>query len=113
MTPRNETKPTELTEVQEGIRTAGILLREGASKGPVPTVELLSLGAKPQIHDPSNILPYLPKFRPLFPNLPTETAEMEFKVLNIPLSYIDSVTKTVVQVSGTAWHLRVQEGIDN
>ena len=38
---------------------------------------------------------------------------MESKVLNIPLSYIDSVTKTVVQVSGTVWHLRVEKGIDN
>lgn len=98
--PHIKSNPMELTEVQEGIRTAGILLREGASKGPAPTVEVLSLGVKNRGRHPSDLLPYLPRFRPLFLNLPTETAEMELRVLKIPLSYIDSVTKTVVQVRG-------------
>ena len=38
---------------------------------------------------------------------------MEIKILKIPLSYIDSVTKTVVQVREPAWHLRIEKGIDN
>ena len=91
----------ELTGLQGGIRTAGILLREGASKDPAPTVELLSLGAINQSRHPSDLLPHLPEFRRLFPNPPTEVAEMERKVLKIPLNYIESVTKTVVQVRGS------------
>ncbi len=103
----------ELIEFQDGIRTAGILLREGASKGLAPTLELLSLGAKNPARHPSDLLPYLPSFRPLFAKLPTEVAEMELKVLKIPLSDIDSVTKTIVQVRGPIWYLRVKKGIDN
>lgn len=95
---RNEIKPAKLTRLQDGIRTAGILLREGASKGLVPTVELLSLGSKNRTRHPSDLLPYLAEFRPLFPNLPTEIAEMECKVVNIALNHIDSVTRTVVQI---------------
>lgn len=102
-----------LTNIQEGMRTAGILLREGASKGPIPTVELLSLGAKTQTRHPSDLLPYLAKFRPLFQSLPTDVQEMELRVLKIPLNDIDSVTKTVVQVRGPIWHLRLQKGIVN
>lgn len=83
---------------KDRIRTSGILLREGVSRGLVPTVELLSLGAKNPARHPSDLLPYLPKFRPLFTKPPTEVAEMELKVLKIPLSDIDSVTKTVVQL---------------
>ena len=109
MTPHHKVKPMELTEVQGGIRTAGILLREGASRGPPPMVELLSLGAKNQSHHPSDLLPCLPKFRPLFPNLPTEIAEMELKVLQMPLSQIDSVTKTIVQVRRPFWHLQIKK----
>ncbi|KAF6221727.1 hypothetical protein HO133_001695 [Letharia lupina] len=83
---------------KNGIHTAGILLREGVSKGLAPTLELLSLGAKNPTRNPGDLLPYLPKFRPLFAKLPTEVAEMELKVLKIPLSDIDSVTKTIVQI---------------
>ena len=103
----NEIKPAELIALQDGVRTAGILLREGASNGLVPTVELLSLGSKNRARHPSDLLPCLPKFRPLFPNLPTEIAEMELKVVKVPLNYIDSVTKTIVQVRGPIWKLQI------
>ena len=103
----------ELIVVQDRIRTTGILLREGMSKGPAPTLELLSLGAKNPARHPSDILPYLPKFRSLFTKLPTDVAEMELRVLEIPLSDIDSVTRMVVQVRGPIWHLQIKKGIDN
>ena len=38
---------------------------------------------------------------------------MELKVLKIPLSHIDSVTKTIVQVRGPVWDLRTKSDIDN
>lgn len=103
----------ELTEIQNGIRAAGILLREGVSKGLAPTVELLSLGAKNPTRHPSDLLPCLPRFRPLFIELPTEIAAMELKVLKVHLSDLDSVTRTVVQVRGPLWHLRNEKHIDN
>lgn len=83
------------------------------SKGLTPTLELLSLGRRNPTRHPSDLLPYLPKFRPLFEKLPTDIAEMELKVLKIPLGDIDTVTKTVIQVRGPIWHLRIKNGIDN
>lgn len=83
------------------------------SKGLAPTLELLSLGARKPSRQPSDLLPYLTYFRPLFAKLPTEIAEMELKILKIPLSDIDSVTKTVVQVRAPIWYLRIKKGIDN
>ena len=82
------------------------------SKSLTPTLELLSLGARNPTRHTSDLLPYLTKFRPLFAKLPTEIAEMEFKVLKIPLSDLDSVTKTAVQVRGPLWYLRIKKGID-
>lgn len=111
--PYNKIEPMKLIEDQDGIRTAGILLREGGSKGLAPTLELLSLGAKNPTRHPSDLLPYLPTFRLLFAKLPTEVAEMALKVLKVPLNDIDSVTKTVVQVRGPIWHLRIKKGIVN
>ena len=96
----NNIRLMELTEIQNGIRAAGILLGEGVSKGLALTVELLSLGAKNPTRHPSDLLPCLPRFRSLFIEVPTEIAEMDLKVLKVPLSDIDSLTKTVVQVRG-------------
>lgn len=83
---------------KDGIRTAGILLREGVTKGPAPAIELLSLGAKNPNHHLTDLLPYLPDFRHLFAALPTEVAEMELKFLKVHISDIDCLTKTVVQI---------------
>ena len=83
------------------------------SKGLAPTLELLSLGARNPTRQPSDLLPYLTDFRPLFAKPPTEIAEMELKILKIPLIDIDSVTKTVVQVRAPIWYLRIKKGIDN
>ena len=37
---------------------------------------------------------------------------MELKVLKIPLSCIELVTKTVVHVREPLWHLQIKKGID-
>ena len=70
------------------------------SKSLSPTLELLSLGPRNPTRHPSDLLPYLPQFRPLFPKLPTEVAEMELKALKVPLTDIECVTRTVIQVRG-------------
>lgn len=76
----------------------GILTREGVSKGLAPTIEVLSLGKKNRRKEPSDFLPYLPHFKRFFPTLPEKVAEMELKVLAIPLTAVDCITKTTVKV---------------
>lgn len=88
----------------------GVLLREGVNRSQPPTVELISLGAKNPVRHASDLLPYLPKFRQFFSPLPTEAAEMELKILKIPLSDVTSVTGTTVQSRGPTWTLAFRRG---
>ena len=88
-------------------------MREGVSRGHTPTVELLSLGAKNPTRHPSDLLPYLPKFRQFFAKLPTEGAEMELKILKIPLGDVDAVTDKTVKARGPMWLFNVKKGIDD
>lgn len=87
-------------------------MREGVSRGQAPTVELLSLGAKNPTRHPSDLLPYLPKFRGFFAKLPTEGAQMELKVLEIPLGDVDAITDTIVKGRGPTWLLNIKKGIN-
>ena len=85
-------------------------MREGVSRGQNPTVEILSLGAKNPSRSSRDLLPYLPRYRQFFGSLPTEGAEMELKVLKIPLGDIEVVTSTVVKVRGPIWTLGLKKG---
>ncbi|KAL8729550.1 MAG: hypothetical protein Q9166_004630 [cf. Caloplaca sp. 2 TL-2023] len=83
---------------EDDIRTVGILLRDSISRGIAPTVEVLSLSRRNPSPDPSDLLPYVPKFRRFFTPLPSEMAEMDLKVSKIPLNDVECFTKTVVKV---------------
>ena len=88
---------------QDGVRTPGILTREGVGRGLAPTVEVLSIGRKNSTREASDLLPYLPLFRPLFARLPRKMAEMELKAVKVPLGDIDCITKTTVKVSSQTY----------
>lgn len=83
---------------KEGIRTPGLLIREGASKGLNPRLEVLSMGVKNPTRQPSDLLPYIPQFRPYFSDLAKTLGEMELRVFKISLADIDCITKTMVRV---------------
>ncbi|KAL8897911.1 MAG: hypothetical protein Q9207_006965 [Kuettlingeria erythrocarpa] len=82
----------------QGIRTAGIVLKESISRGLAPTIELLSLKHLNAAREASDLLPYLPNFRKFFASLPNKITEMELKVVRIPLTDVESFTRTVVKV---------------
>ncbi len=90
--------PQCLRCIQDGVRTPGILTREGVSRGLAPTVEVLSIGRKNRSREASDPLPYLPAFKRFFEGLPKKTAEMELKIMRVPLSDIDCITKTTAKV---------------
>ncbi|KAI9820336.1 MAG: hypothetical protein M1827_005958 [Pycnora praestabilis] len=83
---------------KDGIRRAGMLLREGVGKGLAPTVQVLEIGSTDSERQPSDLLPYLPTFRGLFAGLPKSAAQMKLRTINIPLSDIEGVTKTIVKI---------------
>ena len=97
--------------MQEGIRSAGVLLHEGVSGGHAPTVEVLSVGSTGTIRQPSDLLPYLPKLRQHFVALPQTTAEMGLRSLKVPINEIEAVTKLILKVRGLTWTLKARKGI--
>lgn len=97
---------------QDGIRTAGVLLREGVSKGLAPTVLVMEIGSSSAKRQASDLLPYLPEFRRLFVRLPNKPSEMKLRAVSIALSDVECVTRAVIKVRGPLWTLRIRHGID-
>lgn len=83
---------------KDGIRLPGVLLPNSVTRGPAPTVRVLSLGSKNQSRRPDDALPYIKEYKRYFSPLPKNLEEMELKFLVVPLSDVVCITKTVVQV---------------
>ena len=99
-----------LTDLYKGgIRTAGLIVREGIS-GNEPTIQVLEIGAVSDKRHPSDILPFLPGLRRFFRNLPSSSADMNLKVSRIPLADVECVTNTFVKVTGPIWYLNIKKG---
>jgi antiviral helicase SKI2 len=82
---------------KDGIRTPGILLREGATSGNAPSVHVLEIKTKRDQRDTTDLLPYLPKYRKMFSKLPQERRQINAKVFYIPVVDVECVTSTTVQ----------------
>ncbi|KAL8735712.1 MAG: hypothetical protein Q9181_002715 [Wetmoreana brouardii] len=81
----------------DGLRAAGIVLRDNISRGAGSTVELLYIGHLNPVREANELLPYIPKFRPFFAALPRNMAEMDIKVLKVPLTDIEAITRTILK----------------
>ncbi|KAF2500286.1 antiviral helicase [Lophium mytilinum] len=84
---------------KDGVRTAGMLLREGInnSKEAEPTVQVLEISTNSK-RLPSDLLPYLPSFAKYFNSLPSKESDMILKVIYVPLSDIECITRTIIDV---------------
>ncbi len=82
---------------KDGVRTPGILLREGATGGSAPTIHVLEIKTRREQRDSSDLLPYLPQYRKLFTKLPQLKKHIFTKTLQIPVTDLECVTKTVVK----------------
>ena len=98
---------------KDGVRTVGVITREGVSRGLAPTVEVLSLGARNPVRHSSDLLPYLPKYRRYFAKLPSDPAEIEFEYIKVPLNDVDALLDHSMKVKGPPWYLKVRKGIAN
>ncbi|KAF2204816.1 antiviral helicase [Delitschia confertaspora ATCC 74209] len=86
---------------KDGVRTAGMLLKEGVSKGTEPTVQVLEI-SRNERRQPDDLLPYLPEFAKFFRPLPMKESDMILKTAYIPLSDIECLTRTIIDVPETA-----------
>ncbi|PGH18707.1 hypothetical protein AJ80_04360 [Polytolypa hystricis UAMH7299] len=94
---------------KNGVRTAGLLAREGLAAGPNPSLQVFEFGPAHAKRNPSDILPYLPVFRHLFAPLPTFPKDMALKTYKIPLEDLECVTSTILKVGGPTWYLNIKK----
>lgn len=81
------------------VRTAGILLRDGASKGKAPSVQVLEVLYRNQRkRQDADFLPYLPRFRRHFIPLPQTETEMQLRLMMIPLEDVEALTGSHIQI---------------
>ncbi|KAF2226282.1 NUC185 domain-containing protein [Elsinoe ampelina] len=97
---------------RDGVRLAGMLLREGISKGPNPTVSVLEFGFKqPRRRQDNDLLPCLPRFRRRFAPLPQKESEMKLRQMMVPINDIECMTKTLLNADVTAIQGKLQEAM--
>ncbi|OJD21397.1 hypothetical protein ACJ73_07261 [Blastomyces percursus] len=93
---------------KNGVRTVGMLARDGMAPGPNLGLQVFEFGPINASRHPSDILPYLPAFRYLFSPLSTNPNEMVLKTYKIPLEDLECVTTTVVKIGGPTWYLNIK-----
>jgi antiviral helicase SKI2 len=82
---------------KDGIRTPGILLREGATSGNAPTIHVLEIRTRRDQRDSTDLLPYMSKFRTMFTKLPQSKKHISTKTVHIPVTDLECVTNTIVK----------------
>lgn len=85
-------------------------MKEGVSGGPMPCIQVLEIGTISSKRHPSDILPFLPVFRPYFQALPSSSTSMHLKAVKVPLENVECVTSTQVKVGGPIWYLNIKKG---
>ena len=78
---------------------AGILMHEGIGKGAMPLLDILTVGSTVSTRQSNDLLPYIPKLRTFFTQLPKTGAEMSIRRVKVPLADVECFTKTVLKVS--------------
>jgi antiviral helicase SKI2 len=106
VSPFKETSgPSTDCSWQDGVRTIGMLLREGTSKGNEPTVTILEICRNPQ-RKADDLLPYLSPFAQFFRQLPKNESQMILKSALIPLSDVECLTGTVIDIPETVQNMK-------
>lgn len=87
-----------------------MLMREGASAGPNPVVDVLEFGSKHATRTASDILPYLTVFAGMFTPLTTKADDMVLRVIKIPVTDIECLTWTVLKLRVPTWYMSIGKG---
>lgn len=96
---------------RDGIRTVGMLLREGVGRGPAPNVSVLEVGRTKVKRQDSDLLPYLNRFRRRFAPMPQSEADMKLRLQLVPFSDIECLTKTILPADVSAIQSKEQEAM--
>ena len=80
--------------------------------GSQPHLCVLGFGTLDTKRSPSDLLPYLPKFRSMFTKLPKNAEEVKSAVINVNLEEVECVTTASVKVRGPPLCLQVRKVTD-
>ncbi|OBT73414.1 hypothetical protein VF21_08078 [Pseudogymnoascus sp. 05NY08] len=83
--------------MKDGVRTPGILLREGATSGLNPTIHVLEIRTRRDVRDSTDLLPFLPQYREMMTKLPQAKKHISTKTLWVPVTDLICVTKTTLK----------------
>ncbi|KAK3311572.1 NUC185 domain-containing protein [Chaetomium strumarium] len=86
--------------MKEGVRTAGILLAEGASvksSATNPTLHVLEIRTNREVRNDTDILPFVGPFRKHLTPLPQARKHISTKTLHVPISDLVCLTKYVTR----------------
>jgi antiviral helicase SKI2 len=83
--------------MKDGIRTPGILLREGCQGGQNPQIHVLEIRTRRDQRDSSDLLPYIPEYRKMFTKLPQSKKHISTKTLWVPIMDLVCVTNTTLK----------------
>lgn len=86
-------------------------MREGVL-GPTtnPFVEVLQMEIMDSKRQASDLLPYIPDFRPLFSQLPKNASQVRVSVAPVHIEDVEAVTDTLVKFNGPHWYLKIPKG---
>ena len=80
-----------------GIRMPGVLVADGTSKGPTPTVDVLTTGAIVSTRQSNDLLPFVPKLRKFLTPFPKSKAQASVRMLKVPLADLDCITNSMMR----------------
>lgn len=92
---------------KDGIRTAGILIEDGYRQNGFKVIAIEHVDAK---RSESDMLPYLPVFRPLYSKLPAFVSQVKTSICQVLIDDLEIVTKTEVKVRGQQWFIKIPKG---
>jgi antiviral helicase SKI2 len=85
-------------------------MKEGASGGAIPSLQVFEFGPAKATRHPSDILPCLPIFRNQFAPLPKQPSDMVLKAVKVPVTDLECVTSAVVKFHDPIWYLNIRKG---
>ncbi|KAJ6032198.1 hypothetical protein N7540_002930 [Penicillium herquei] len=106
---------------KDGVRTAGVLVKEGPITIEVPNpenpkepfkftgFEVFEIGTGDNTQNPGDQMPFIPLFRPHFQSLPWKVESMDLKLVQIRLDDLECITHTFVKFADPTWYFGVKD----
>jgi antiviral helicase SKI2 len=97
---------------RDGIRTVGVLLREGVTKGIAPSLSVMEVVPIKSKRQDADLLPCLARYREKFIPQPTSEEQMGLRLAMVPYSELECLTGTTLQFDVTGAQSKLPEAMD-